>query len=280
MTPPNTDETPAPPLPARFVTAWQHLFQNHTALDAAWVPSWLHRADTFHPDQDFTPERDWLGILDHLKYGNARATLPRLREIADRRPNWYECRWHLVRAYLILGESSTAEQVCRDWLTGAQGAMESDDRVRLSVVYRTRGEATQAWAAVSPLADRIAGLSDTQLRDFGDIPAGCVDIFLQCVGAALAGVDRAQEADVWYQRAEQFGLGRYNSACVASLRGQTDQAIQLLETHVRYGEFVFPEWLAIDPDFAAIRHDPRFVELVTRVIETARKNRPRDPVRP
>lgn len=55
----------------------------------------------------------------------------------------------------------------------------------------------------------------------------------------------------------------YNLACVRSLTGKTDEAIDLLRRSVQ-GHERFAELAASDSDFDAIREDPRFADIVTQ----------------
>jgi TolB-like protein/Flp pilus assembly protein TadD len=53
----------------------------------------------------------------------------------------------------------------------------------------------------------------------------------------------------------------YNVACIHSLLGEKDQALDLLEEAVRHG-FGHKEWLENDSDFATLRDHPRFRSLL------------------
>lgn len=82
---------------------------------------------------------------------------------------------------------------------------------------------------------------------------------------ALCRVGRQSEGLEWGHRAveidpEDAGV-RYNVACLFAVAGQRDRAIELLESAVAAG-FGNREWLARDPDLAAIRDDPRFQTLL------------------
>ena len=44
--------------------------------------------------------------------------------------------------------------------------------------------------------------------------------------------------------------------------GAQDKAIDQLEALLRMPYFLSPEWLRIDPNFAALRQNPRFQKLV------------------
>lgn len=70
----------------------------------------------------------------------------------------------------------------------------------------------------------------------------------------------------WAERAlaadpEDAGV-RYNVACLYALKGESDEAIECLETAVQAG-VAHKEWVDNDPDLDSLRDDPRF-EALTR----------------
>jgi adenylate cyclase len=76
----------------------------------------------------------------------------------------------------------------------------------------------------------------------------------------------------WAERAlavdaEDAGV-RYNVACLYSLEGQTERAIECLEEAVRCG-FGNREWFERDPDLASLRGHPRFQALLRGKHEAA-----------
>jgi TolB-like protein/Flp pilus assembly protein TadD len=78
----------------------------------------------------------------------------------------------------------------------------------------------------------------------------------------LGNRDRCLE---WSRRAlaidpEETGT-LYNVACIHSLLGESEQALNLLEQAVRHG-FGHKEWLENDPDFVSLRDHPRFRSLL------------------
>jgi adenylate cyclase len=82
---------------------------------------------------------------------------------------------------------------------------------------------------------------------------------------ALCRTGHTEEGVRWAERAllidpEDAGI-RYNVACLYSVEGMVDQAIECLSEAVRKG-FGHPEWLARDPDMDPLRDDPRFRRLV------------------
>lgn len=82
---------------------------------------------------------------------------------------------------------------------------------------------------------------------------------------SLCRVGRRQEGLVWASRAlaidpEDAGV-RYNVACLYAVAGEIERAMQCLEDAVR-GGFGNREWVARDPDLAALRDHPRFRALM------------------
>ena len=56
----------------------------------------------------------------------------------------------------------------------------------------------------------------------------------------------------------------YNAACLFSILGDYDKAFECLENAIDNG-FAHPQWLENDPDFDAIRDDPRYKKLSARL---------------
>lgn len=56
----------------------------------------------------------------------------------------------------------------------------------------------------------------------------------------------------------------YNLACSYALIGQVDKAIDTLELAIEYGYRDFT-YLQRDPDLEGIRHDPRYLALLSRI---------------
>jgi adenylate cyclase len=54
----------------------------------------------------------------------------------------------------------------------------------------------------------------------------------------------------------------YNVACVYSLLGETDRAIDLLEPYLRMVGSHMKSWFKNDSDFDPIRSHPRYAELL------------------
>lgn len=87
------------------------------------------------------------------------------------------------------------------------------------------------------------------------------------LGYALHALGRLDEAIHAHQRASEFPRGRrtalYNWACALSLQGNHDEALAKLEESIEAG-LLLRRPMEEDPDFAAIKDDQRFLELVER----------------
>jgi adenylate cyclase len=85
---------------------------------------------------------------------------------------------------------------------------------------------------------------------------------------ALCRLGRTDEGFKWAERAlyadpEDAGV-RYNVACLYAVGGAPDRAMDCLELAVGAG-FGNRDWLERDPDLDAVRGDPRFAELLSRM---------------
>lgn len=84
---------------------------------------------------------------------------------------------------------------------------------------------------------------------------------------SLARLGRRDEAIQWGERALATDPGdgsvRYNVACLFSVVGHVDRALECLEEAAAAG-FGSPDWLARDPDLDPLRTDPRFAEIMAK----------------
>ena len=79
--------------------------------------------------------------------------------------------------------------------------------------------------------------------------------------------ERARSLD-WADRAFKIGADEpitvYNLACVYSLMGRNEDALECLETAVKKG-FGDRAWFENDPDLHPLRNEPRFQALLDRL---------------
>jgi TolB-like protein/Flp pilus assembly protein TadD len=90
---------------------------------------------------------------------------------------------------------------------------------------------------------------------------------------ALSRVGRVEEGLSWADRAlamdrEDAGV-RYNAACLYSVAGRPDRALDCLEEALEVG-FGNVRWLEKDPDLDNLRGDPRFAALMERMSHAPR----------
>lgn len=88
------------------------------------------------------------------------------------------------------------------------------------------------------------------------------------LGYCLHADNKLDEALKIHIKASEFdqvgGTAAYNAACVYSLKGDADQAIQWLDTAAKKG-FANVDHIDTDSDMDAIRKDPRFQQIVERM---------------
>jgi tetratricopeptide (TPR) repeat protein len=90
------------------------------------------------------------------------------------------------------------------------------------------------------------------------------------LGAALRQLGKYEEALAAFEKANAAGaalFGEYGEAAVYTAIKQPEKAFEHLEKAVQQG-YAQPDVLSSDPDFSALRSDPRFAKLV----EQAKKN--------
>ena len=89
------------------------------------------------------------------------------------------------------------------------------------------------------------------------------------IGAnGLVSLGQIEEGLKWARLARELQpnepMALYNLACVYSLAGQSDEAIDCLATCIEHG-FSYRDWVEHDSNLDAIRDDPRFTELMKRL---------------
>lgn len=85
---------------------------------------------------------------------------------------------------------------------------------------------------------------------------------------SLCRLDRPEEGLIWAEKALEIDPNdagvRYNVACLYSLQGKVDEAIQCLEEALQ-GGFQNKEWFENDPDLGPLRDHPRFKSLIGQI---------------
>ena len=84
----------------------------------------------------------------------------------------------------------------------------------------------------------------------------------------LVSVDRVEEGLKWARLARELQpdepMTLYNLACIYSLAGETDEALDCFATCIENG-FSYRDWAEHDSNLDPIRTDPRFTDLMTRL---------------
>ncbi|NKL35190.1 tetratricopeptide repeat protein [Rhizobium leguminosarum bv. viciae] len=171
-------------------------------------------------------------------------------------PNLFEANFHYARFFFMHGNFAESVQ----YFTRA-AAIRSDDYVspiHLMSAYRSLGRAvdTQNWARLGLLrAERALNLNP---ENSGPAHRGAL---------ALAHMGDAARARDWAARAIAIDpddiVAQYNLACVYSVLGDVDQAIDLLEKLLPNSSVYHIKWFDNDSDLDNIRDDPRFRKLLT-----------------
>ena len=85
---------------------------------------------------------------------------------------------------------------------------------------------------------------------------------------ALCGLGERERGLEWAERAvvmdPEEPVTHYNVACLYSIQGEADKAIECLARAVEHG-FSQKEWIQNDPDFMGIREDKRFQALLEQL---------------
>jgi len=167
-------------------------------------------------------------------------------------PQLYEAYYYGGRAYFAQGKYREAVDAFRK-----AGLVRPDDVVAASLqstalkAYGTEAEMRAAARHSIEVSDRYLVLNpDDALalsRTANDL------IYLGRVEEGLARAERALTINP--------NVCRYNVACSNMLAGNTERALELLETHARTGS-VHLDWLVKDSDWDAARDHPKFKAIV------------------
>jgi len=165
----------------------------------------------------------------------------------------FEARYFYARACFQQGEFAkaarlfaTAAEVREDYQArffAAQSYAALGQDAEASQAYRLALRAAEQHLELNPDDPRAATMCAVSYCRLGEQERG------------LEWAERALAVD-----AEDAGV-RYNVACLYSLEGQTERAIECLEEAVRCG-FGNREWFERDPDLESLRGHPRFQALL------------------
>jgi non-specific serine/threonine protein kinase len=175
--------------------------------------------------------------------------------------------------YIIKGDYKSAEDIAQravdlqeKHLSGTEGLNLVGSHSRLGYAYYRQGKHDQAIGEFQKEIDSFAA-SDHALRE-----RSLIELY-EKQGAAYLGKGNLDLAEAKFAVAiklygERLARGaddpftRYYMACLYSLRGETDQAIKLLEKTISEVREISIVRASTDPDFDNIRSEPAFQALV------------------
>jgi len=170
-------------------------------------------------------------------------------------PNLYEANFHYARFFFMRGDFADAVQ----YFTRAADIRPDDyvSPIHLMTAYRSLGRMvdTENWARLGlQRAERALNLNP---ENSGPAHRGAL---------ALAHLGDAARARDWAARALAIDpddiVAQYNLACVHSVLGDVDKAIDLLERLLPNSSVYHIKWFNNDSDLDNIRHDLRFQKLL------------------
>jgi adenylate cyclase len=170
-------------------------------------------------------------------------------------PNLFEAHYFYARACFAQGKLEEAAQLFQ-----RAAELKPDDYQALLVltgIYRSLGREQEMQAA----AREGVACAERELLLHPENPRPA---YLGAVGLAVLGeLDRAK---AWAERAlvidPDDGLTKYNVACVCSLVGEHERAIDLLVELLPNATQERKSWVKHDSDLDPIRHHPRFPEVL------------------
>ncbi|ACP22940.1 hypothetical protein NGR_b14890 (plasmid) [Sinorhizobium fredii NGR234] len=171
-------------------------------------------------------------------------------------PNSYDGHHSFGRTSMRLGRH---EEAIEHFERAAQ-LLESD--------YISPGFVAQSWTALGKLEESIAAARRALERAEREIALRPDNAHAVVCGAhALAYLGEFERAKEWISRASVVmdpddTLDRYNLACASARMGESDQALDLLETCVSRMPPEFIDWMKSDSDLAPLHRDPRFQALI------------------
>ncbi|MCO4316570.1 adenylate/guanylate cyclase domain-containing protein [Phyllobacterium sp. 21LDTY02-6] len=166
----------------------------------------------------------------------------------------HEANFHYGRFFYMRGEFEPAVEYFR-----RAAELKPDDYlspIHLMSAYRSLGKAadTESWARVG--AWRAEQALARNPENSGPAHRGAL---------AWAHMGDKQRAIEWADRALAIDpddvVAQYNVACVYSIIGETEKAIQLLQTVLPKSSYYQTMWFRNDSDLDAIRGDVRFTDM-------------------
>jgi adenylate cyclase len=195
------------------------------------------------------------GLALHQSFRNEEAIAAFARAL-ELEPELYEANFHYARCLFMQG---SFEQAVHYFERSAE--IRTDDYlspVHLMSAYRSLGRSCEReyWAREG--IERAERALNRNPENSGPAHRGAL---------ALAHLGEGDRARDWAARALAIDpediVAQYNIACVYSILGDLDAAIDLLETLLPHGSAYHVLWFKNDSDLDPLRQMPRFQELLT-----------------
>jgi serine/threonine protein kinase/Flp pilus assembly protein TadD len=152
----------------------------------------------------------------------------------------------LEKAALLFEEAAGVRQDYQACFFAAQSHAALKHKAESEAAYRRALQVAQGHLELNPDDPRAATMCAVALCRLGDKQGG------------IEWAERALAIDP-----EDAGV-RYNVACLYSLEGEIDRAIEALDAAIRAG-FGRRDWIEHDPDLDALREDTRFKKLLSKL---------------
>ena len=195
--------------------------------------------------------------------GNLQDAIPEFERAVELDPRQFEARYFHARARFQAGDLEEAARLFGEALDVREDYQAAFFRAQALAALGRREEAEAAYRRALDVVDHHLELNPDDAR-----AATVRAVALYRTGhpaQGLAAAERALAVD-----AEDLGV-RYNVACLYSLEGEKERALDLLEQVVRRG-FGAREWYAHDPDLDPLRDDPRFARILGSGVEPSRED--------
>ena len=171
-------------------------------------------------------------------------------------PSLPEARYYYARACFQQGRNEEAARLCREANAAREDYQAAFFAAQASEAAGGRAASLEAYRMALEVCERHMEMNP-------DDPRAAT---MRAV--SLARIGRREDGLHWARQAlaiDPLDAGvRYNVACLYSLEGATDEALDCLEEVVRAG-FRNREWMERDPDLMSLRGLPRFHTLMERM---------------
>ncbi len=214
-----------------------------------------------------------LGRAYWVGRGDLDAGIAQLERAAGINPDLGYAHLQLGMLYAIRGDYAMAEAACRRAIdlqtrlvSGREGLQIVGAYTRLGYVQYLRGEYTDALRVFRQQVDALSA-SDHALKERSLIELNCK------IGATYLRMDQHEDAERHFAQAMKSFEARlargaddpftkYYIAGLCSLRGDTDHAVRYFEETLEQLPALNRTRARLDPDFEAVRADPRMSVLL------------------